>query len=278
MSGKLPTVVDGKLLQEALPHIQRDGDFGPKVHKRMVALLKVLQTIAEDQEAEAARHFAGVVPRDRREQFESLARKLDEVTKQLNKLAAPGRRFSADRDIPPTRPTGLPEFRSAMADRLTGALSAEYVGSFGFEPMRCDTRDAPLEHKNTWNRAFAVNHIAEHIVPDLLDRIAAGLRDAESKIAANTPDGGPRVWKIREALLINLIALWQEIHQHENPCTYGGGDTKLFRFCKALSRSIGLGNLCTTTHLRKAATGFNSLAFQETPAPEAPSLKDIGGA
>lgn len=278
MSGKLPDGVDNKLLREALIHIQSAGDFEPKVNERMVALLAALRAISQDQETEAARHFAGVAPRDRREQFASLARKLDEITEQLSKLQAPMRRFKADQNVPPTRPTGLSEFRNAMADHLTGALSAEYVSVFGFEPMRTASTSVSLEHINIWNRALAVNHTAENIVPELLGRIAAGLRDAQTKIAANTPDGGPRVLKIREALLVNLIALWQEIHQDGTDCTYGGGKTKLFHFCEALSRSIGLGNLCTTTHLRKATAGFNSLAFQETLPLDATSLKDIGGA
>jgi hypothetical protein len=274
MSGKLPDDVDNKLLREALTHIQLAEDVEHKVNERMVVLLAALRAISQDQETEAARHFAGVTPRDRREQFESLARKIDEIKEELSKLQSPMRRFKADQNVPPTRPTGLSEFRNAMADHLTGALSAEYVSMFGFEPMRWATTNVSLEHINTWNRAFAVNHTAENIVPELLGRIAAGLRDAQIKITANTPDGGPRVSKIRETLLVNLIALWQEIHQHENPCTYGGGKTKLFHFCAALSRSIGLGNQCTETQLTKAAATFNRLTFPETLPPDAPSLKD----
>jgi hypothetical protein len=277
MSGKLRDEVNTGLIREALTHVQSDGDFKAQVNERMANLLEVLRTIAQDQETEAARHFAGFTPRDRREQFEGLARKLNELAEQLRTLGAPMRRFRADRDVPPTHPTGLPEFRSAMADHLTGALSAEYVSLFGFEAIRCATRNVSLEHINTWNRAFAVSHAAEIIVPDLLNRVVKGLSDAQAKIAANTPAGGPRAWKIREVLLVNLVALWQEIHQQQSPCTYGGGDTKLFRFCAALSQSLGLGGLCTQTHLKNAAKDFNSQAFPETPPPDAPSLKDIGG-
>lgn len=164
-----------------------------------------------------------------------------------------------------------------MTNNLTEALSAEFVGSFGIEPKMLPPEYPSYGPKSNRNLAFAINFQAEKIVPDLLKRIAAGLRDAQVMIAESTPLGGPRENLLRETLLVNLVALWHELNNIESPCTYGGGDTKLFHFCVALSRSLGIGNLCTEASLIRAGKKFNEKAFPETLPPDNPSSKDFEG-
>lgn len=276
MSGKLYESPDRELVKEALGYIRASGDHEATVINWLNDLLVVLKALSLDQETEKAKHYSGITPKERREQLAGIVCRLKEITDTLEVFKAPMLRHEADRSAPPTRPIGLVEFRRAMANRLTMALSADYISRFGVTPIQWNPTNASLGPINTSNRAAAIETAAESIVVDLLSQIALGIGEAKTDIARNTPAGGPRKSKIRELLLLNLVVLWERIHRRNTVATYNGGQTKFFHFCRVLSRSIGAGGLCTETHLTEAVKTYNAKTFPETQPSTDPCLRHFG--
>jgi len=265
MSGKLNTDADRTIVKEALSYIKGSGHQEEMVVDFLNELIHVLHSIFDDQEVDIAKHYAGISPSQRREQLNGVVRKLEEAARGLEVFGAPMLRYKKDRTVPPTRPLGLSEYRSAMANTLTMALSVDYIKSFGVDPMQWDPNNVSMGPINTFNRAFAIEETAERIVVDLLNMLANGIRETEKQIAKNTPAGGPRETKVRNILLLNLVALWVRINDGKLPLNYSGGETKFFNFCSTLSRAIGAGTLCTATHLAIAVKTYNA-KFSEKPS------------
>jgi hypothetical protein len=270
MIGTLSQNVDHKFVKHALGYIRASGDHEKTVIDRLEALRSHLQRVSADLETSKAKHYAGPTPAEKREQLGKIAKELKGIAGTLEFLEAPQRRYKSDRKTPPTRPTGLTEFRHAMADQLTEVISADYLRRFAVEPLQWDPTNVSLGPINTYNRAFAIALGAEFIVADLLNEIALGMESAARKIAENTKLGR-RDSPIGETLLLNLVALWEETHQRKTPSTYSGGETKFFKFCNALSRSIGLGSLCTKTTLAAAVQEYNEKFFPGTTPKNDPS-------
>ena len=265
MSRLLATTVDENLVKLALKNARVNDDLVGFVTDRLNELLKYIRRIELDIEAKKANHIAGMKPQDRREMFLQLAAKLDHISEELSIFKAPQLRYQADKDFPRTRPIGLSEFRKAMANQLTQPLSTEFVGTFGSTPIQWDPNNVSLGPIKTLNRASGIEDFAENIVLDLLRRLATGLLEAERDLAANTPKGGPRHSQIRDTLLINVVALWEDIHGGTQTATYNRGTTKLFTFCQGICSAVGGGNLCTEAHLRKAVEDYQILKPTKNP-------------
>ena len=269
MSGKLNANVDRTIVKEALSYIRGFDEREEMVMDFLKELLLVLHAVSEDQEVEGAKHYAGVSRAKRREQLRGVIRKIEEVTDTLEFFRAPMLRYEKDGQVPPTRPIGLSELRDEMVNQLTAVISNDYIERFGTKPIQYDKNDVSLGPINTRNRAFAIATSAEDILIDLLNLIAIVIRETEKQIAGNTPAGGPRVSKIREILLLNLVALWVQINDGKLSPNYSGGRTKFFNFCSTLSRAIGVRALCTETHLATAVKIFNE-KITKNPTPERP--------
>jgi hypothetical protein len=266
MSGRLYETVNPAILREALGHIKKPEDFQERTTTWMFKILSSVHATAHDIETERAHQHAGVRPQDRRDQFKAIANDLDSIAKKLNVFAAPMTRYLEERDTPPTRPTGLTEFRRALANELNGTLSAEFISRFRFSPIQHDPTNVSLGPINTWNRFEAIDACGEEIAINLLEQLAASFRAAERLIANNTRSG-PREWPYRQRILVNLVLLWQEIHEERGPASYGGGQTALFKFCRDLCRSLGDGSLCGETSLQKAVDYYNQ-EIAEKPTPQ----------
>ena len=259
MSRLLKDTVDENLVKLALTNARVNDDLVGFVTDRLNELLKLIRRIELDIEAKKADHIAGINANDRRKIFRQLAAKLDNISEELSVFKAPQLRYQANKDFPRTRPIGLSEFREAMANQLTQPLSTEFIGTFGGTPIQWNPNNVFLGPINTFNRAFCIANFAENIVLDLLNRLATGLREAERDLAAHTPKGGPRHSKIRDTLLINVVALWEDIHSGTKTASYNRGKTKFFNFCQELCSAVGGGNLCTEAHLRKAVEDYQIL-------------------
>ena len=265
MSRLLAITVDEKLVKLALKNARAKDDLVGFVTDRLNELLKYVRRIELDIEAQKAGHIAGKKPQDRREQFRQLATDLSNISEKLSIFNAPQLRYHEKKDFPRTRPIGLSEYRKAMANQLTQPLSTEFIGTFGGTPIQWDPNNVSLGPVNTFNRAFVIEAFAENIVLDLLNRLATGLLEAERDLAANTPMGGPRNSQIRDTLLINIVALWEDIHGGTKTASYNRGKTKLFTLCQELCSAVGGGNLCTEAHLRKAVEAYKIRKSTKNP-------------
>jgi hypothetical protein len=257
MSGKLSNTVRLEFVGQALAYVKKSGSFEELVTDRMRALLKSAQDTARDIEIEKAKHYAGTRPQDRRKQFIKMADTIEGIANELEVFTAPLSRYREERDTPPTRPAGLTELRQALGNQLNGVLSAEFIGRSGFVPFQFDPCNVSLGPINTRNRFEALNGGGEVIFIDLLQQMAASLRAAERLIVANTRNG-PRNWPIRHRVLVNLAALWQEIHEDTGELSYGGGQSAFFKFCQNLCQAMDAGSLCTATHLLAAVEYYNN--------------------
>jgi hypothetical protein len=266
MSGRLYETVNPAILKEALRHIKKPGDFQERTTTWMFKILSSAQATAHDIETEKAGHHAGVRPQGRRDQFNAIANDLDSIAKKLNVFAAPLTRYLEERDTPPTRPTGLTEFRRALANELNGTLSVEFIRRFRVSPIQHDPTNVSLGPINTRNRFEAIDVCGEKIAINLLEQLADSFRAAERLIANNTRSG-PREWPYRQRILVNLVVLWQEIHEERGPASYGGGQTAIFKFCRDLCRSIGDGSLCGEASLQTAVNYYNE-KIAEKPTPK----------
>ncbi len=265
MSGRLYKTVNPAILKEALRHIKKPGDFQERTTTWMFKILSSAQATAHDIETEKAGHHAGVRPQDRRDQFNTIANDLDSIAKKLNVFAAPLTRYLEERDTPPTRPTGLTELRRAFAKEFTGTLSVEFISRFRVYPILHDPTNVSLGPINTRNRFEAIDARGEEIAISVVNQLAESFRAAERLIANNTRSG-PREWPYRHRILVNLVVLWQEIHEARGAASYGGGPTALFKFCRDLCRSIGDGSLCGEAHLQAAVNYYNE-KVAEKPTP-----------
>ena len=256
--------VNKRLVKGALNFVRAPGEHTQFVTERLEELLKYIRAIERDIDAVKAKDITGTRPRDRREQFVKLASKLEDVAEELAVLRRPTLRYKEDPEFPRTRPVGLTEFRTAVSNWLTQPLSSGYIGTFGVEPFEWDRKNVSLGPINTRNRASAIEEFAEEISTDLIRRLAAALRDAERAVFANTPKGGRRHAKIRDALLVNVVAIWQEIHGHKRKATYNRGTTRFFNFCLEICKAIDAGNLCTPAHLREAVRAYTKQNLPKT--------------
>ena len=272
MSRLLAETVKVARVKSALKDAGIKADLVGFVTERLNDLLNYIRRIELDIEADKAGHIAGKKPQDRRAQFLQLAAMLDKVSEELSVFKAPQRRYQENKDFPRTKPLGMTEFRKAMANQLTQPLSAEFIGTFGGKPIQWDPANVSLGPINTWNRAFTIETFAESISVDLLHRLATALREAERDLAANTPRGGPRRSQIRDTLLINIVALWEEIHDGKKVASYNRGKTNFFIFCQVLSSALGGGNLCTEAHLRKAVEEYKRLKSTKNPPLDYPEF------
>jgi len=257
MSRLVAKSINQVLLKEAIKYLKSQGDHESYIALRLHELLKYIRTIEQDIEADKSQHIAGKRPQARRIQFAQLATQLDSIAEELSVFLAPKIRYKKDREFPPTRPIGVHELRRSIANHFTETLSAEFMGSFGINPMEFNKNIVSLGPINTRNRAFAIEAVAEDVIVDLLHRSAAALREAEQELANNTPKGGPRGSKIRDVLLMNIVAIWHEIDGRGGKVSYSRGSTKFFNFCVQVCKAVGAGNLCTETHLRDAVKNYN---------------------
>ncbi len=116
---------------------------------------------------------------------------------------------------------------------------------------------------NRENRAFAVAASAERVIPGLLKVVASTLRDAEERLRKKTPRGGPREPIMRDIVLINVIALWHDLHPPKKRASYNRGRTKFFKFCHEICMAFDAGYLCSETHLRNAVVSYNRRIYQK---------------
>ncbi len=264
MSRLLASSVNKTLVREALKYLRSQGEHEIFIIQRLEDLLQYVRSIEQDLEADKSQHIAGKRPQDRRKQFAQLAAQLDGIVDDLQVFRRPKIRYRQDRESPPTRPIGMNELRRSVSRQFTQPLSAEYIGIFGIRPFEWDRTDVSLGPLNVRNRAFAIEAVAEDIIVDMLHRSAVALREAEHELAKNTPKGGPRDSKIRDTLLINVVAVWHEIDGRGKKASYNRGSTKFFKFCLQLCKAIGAGNLCTETHLRDAVKNYNGINLPKT--------------
>ncbi len=258
MSRLLAMSVNKPMLKEALALVSAPGDHTQCVTNKLEDLLRYVRSIEEDIEADKAADIAGTRPQDRRKQFVKLASKLEDIAEELAVLRGPALRYKEDPEFPRTRPVGLTEFRTAVSNWLTQPLSSGYIGTFGIEPFEWDRNNVSLGPINTRNRASAIEEFAEEISTDLIHRLASALRDAERELKTNTPKGGHRHGKIQDTLLLNVVAIWQQIHGNKEEASYNRGPTIFFTFCVQICKAVGGGNLCTEAHLRKAVRNYNN--------------------
>ena len=257
MSRLLAMSVNKPMLKEALALVSAPGDYTQFVTARLEGLLRYVRSIEADIEAGKAANIAGTRPQDRRKQFVKLASKLEDIVEELAVFRAPTLRYKEDPEFPRTSPVGLTEFRTAVSYWLTQPLSAEYIGTFGARPFEWDRNDVSLDPIRTRNRAIIIGEFAEEISTDLIQRLASALRDAELQLKTNTPKGGHRYGKIQDALLTNVVVIWQQIHGNKGKASYNRGPTRFFTFCVGICKAVGAGNLCTEAHLRKAVGNYN---------------------
>ena len=275
MTYKLSHVVKPELVRAALQHVKKSGEFEVRATELLGELLKSAHAIASDIETEKAKHFAGIRPQDRREQFKRMAAEIDKIANGLVVFTAPMERYLEDRTTPPMRPTGLSELRRALADQFKDTLSVEYIGRFGFEPLQFNPRSVTHGSLNSRNRSDAIDASGEYILIDLLKQIAGSLHYAERTIATATLNG-PRNLPFRHILLVNIVMFWQEIHEDKGIASYGGGTTALFKFCWDLCRAIDAGRLCSETHLQIAVSYYNE-KIAEKPTPQTTQISPITG-
>ncbi len=276
MSSKpLSNTINPEAIRDALQYIKRPGSFEEKITERMTELLKSAKATAFDIEMDKAQHYAGLRPQDRRDQFNRMAGDIDGVAEELKVFQAPLFRYAKDRDTPPVRPTGLSALRRSLGDNLNGTLSVDYINTFGIQPFQFDRQNVSLGPINTRNRAEAISASGEEILIDLLKQISGSLRAAERLIAEHTKSG-PREWPFRHRVLVNLVVIWQEIHEDSGELSYGGGKSAFFEFCLALCRAMDAGELCTPTHLQTAVEYYNN-EIVEKPTPDPTQDSPITG-
>jgi hypothetical protein len=257
MSRLLARSVDEKYIKQALTFVKAPEDQLPIMKARCFELLRYVRVIEADIEAGKARHIAGLRPQDRREQFKRWAKQLATIAEELTVFQKPIERFMRDREFYPTHPVGRDEFRQAFAQTFANVLHKDYFKRFGVEPAEWLSKDNSTAKINFDNRAFTIEECAEQIVPEILDLAAGALRQAEKSLAKNTPAGGPRQSVIRNIVLVNAVALWRDIQTSEVKLCYSRGETKFFKFCRAICMALGAGYLCTEDHLRFAVQKFN---------------------
>ena len=268
MRGLLAKSVDQKRALKALDFVIAPGDHASFLIEKLEALLKVVRAIEHDIGADVKLGITGKRPQQQRKQFLLAAKKLEEASQLIEELKIPTERFVQDPDrIPRTKPVGLVEFRAEMANQMTLPLSRKYLLSHGVEVIQFNRDNVSAGPINTWNIAFAIAGKAEEIAPDILNRLAKALRDAERKIAANTKSGGPRHSQIQSVMLINIIAMWHKIHANKKIPSYNRGKTNFFCFCQEASGALGAANLCSEAHLRAAVESYKKKNLPETQAP-----------
>jgi hypothetical protein len=262
---RLPSeTVNQRNIQAALQYVTAQGDHSQLIMNRLDELLRYVWRIAEDTEADKVEHIAGIRAQDRRRQLRSLSKKLKNVVDELQVFRSPKARSKAEPNFPPTAPIGLYQLRKAAALQLADALSADFIGQFGAEPIVWHRGDKSYANINQQNRLFCIEETAEDIIPVLLERLSDALESAAQDLASDTPRGGPRASRIRGIILLNVVAMWQDIHGNKKPASYNRGQTKFFNFCAEICRSIKFGGECTEAHLRKAVKSYNARNLPKT--------------
>lgn len=263
MSRLLAQSVNQKHIKKALEYVSAPGDHFPMVTARCLDLLEYVRRIEADIEADKVGGITGLRPQDRREHFKKLAKQLDAVAEEFNIFQEPLRRHLEDRQFWPTRPIGLNELRTAAAEAFSLILTADFIGQFGIMPLGSVARTEQLAATIRENREFAIAASAERVIPGLLKVVASTLREAEERLRKKTPRGGPRESEIRNAVLINTIALWHDLHPAKKRASYNRGRTKFFKFCHEICMAFNAGYLCSESHLRSAVVRFNRRIYQK---------------
>lgn len=258
MSRLVARTVNKKQVETTLRKLKLPAEHSNYIVEKMEIILKCIQKIERDIEADKVNDLNGLRPQARREQMLKIARSFDLSKKNLNVFRGPTLRHHEMPEFPRTRPVGLAEFRKAMSSKFSDVLSAEFIGKFGLKPLQWSPNSKNY-HLNEENRSATIELIAEEIIYNLLGRLADAMRDAEKQLARNTPKGGPRPSKIRDFILINIVAIWRDISGSEKKISYNRGQTRFFEFCNGICIAIGAGNLCTEAHLRAAVAQYKIL-------------------
>jgi hypothetical protein len=152
-------------------------------------------------------------------------------------------------------------------NQFTEPLKNDYISKFWVTPLKWDPSNVSMGPVNTFNKALAINYTAERIALDLISRMAAGLRDADTLLAKATPKGGARPNLIRDNVLLNLVALWHDIFEGTRGIYVSEQYPDLKNFCEALCQLLGVSTFCSTRHLRAATATFNR-EFRTEPRPK----------
>lgn len=257
MSKLISRTVDKKQVTTTLSGLSLPVERADAVSERLKSLLKCIQRIESDIEADKVKDINGIRPQDRREMLVSIADKLENIRDRLNVFREPKLRYRENPEFPKTRPVGLTELRETVSRKFSPVLSAEYISSFGPEPIQWPPGSRGY-HLNEENRAFAIEASSEDMIEDLLHRLADALREAEARIAKENSKSGRRYSKIRNIILTNVVAIWHDFFASSKKASYNRGETNFFKFCKGICVSIGAGGLCTETYLRAAVANYNA--------------------
>jgi len=256
--------INRKNIQAALDFVTAPGNHSELIINRLNELLRYVWRIAEDIEANKVEQIAGLRPQARRKQLLALSKKLKSVANEFQVFQSPKARAKAEPNFPPTAPVGLYQLRKAAAEQFADVLNPEFIGEFGAKPIVWHRRNKSDADINYQNRLFCIEDTAEDIIPELLNRLSIALENAERDLALSTPSGGPRPTRIRRIILLNVVAMWQDIHGNKKPASYNRGQTKLFNFCAEICRSIQFGGECTEAHLRQAVKSYNAINLPKT--------------
>ena len=230
---------------------------------RLENLVNHVNLMAQDISATKAIDDRGIRPQKQREKFINLAEKLEDIADEIRDLDLTRQRFHANRvrefHLPPV---GVSQFKRAVGPILSNAFDPTYLAKFGIdvafpqknvEPRRISPRGAESSPSPEY-MAAAIEAEAVSISADLIRQIAKGLRHAGAHLKADTKRGGPRPNLVRDAVLLNLIALWRDTFERT---VYFDETHPLLEYCEALCGLLGVNGFCTEHHLKVAIGDFN---------------------
>lgn len=262
MSRLISRTVDKKMITKIILDFGFSKSHVEKVITRLEELLKCIQTIEKDIEADKVKDTKGRRPQDRREMLLKLAKQLESIKSEMNIFREPNLRYQENPQFPRTRPIGLSEFRQAFSLEFTPVLSLEYISQFGVYPVQWNGKSINAR-SNEQRRTEAINSIAENIFENILTKLSLVIHETEKLIAKHTPKGGRRPSIIEDTLLLNVVAIAHEMFGPTKKLSYNRGETKFFKFCQGLCQTLDAGNLCTETSLRTAVVEYKK--YQNLP-------------
>ena len=172
-----------------------------------------------------------------------------------------------------------------MGLRLDEILSPSYLSRFGIETavptnepiyqndrlqLRPPIRPQIQSYRSTPDRDYTKHMIrleSPNIAGQMLKGFASALRETASQLLAATPKGGARPNLVRDFVLLNLVALWDDVFAGNRGVYFDESDRHMSGFIESACRILGAPFFSTEHFIKQAIRSYNRRSGRNEKKP-----------
>jgi hypothetical protein len=220
------------------------------------------------------------------------AQSIKKAQNQIEEFDAPRQRHLRDRASEFYIPeVGMGELQRALKHTLTEIFSPEFllrhdidilkfVAVDDYEDGRPAMRERlPSRHRQLTFDPMALNSALQsqtgQLAGELMKQLSAAFISAASSLEDKRTKGGAAPRPVRDFVLLNIIALWNDAFSRQKPTYFDETYRDLFDFTENVCEILGVPSYCTEHKLKKAISKWKARSSGRKPRLKKAKLSPV---